>query len=52
MLYGTTATKRPKFTKDMKMTTFFKTINSIHYKPKLIELDGFEVDLDEFKINL
>ena len=52
VLYGTTATKRPKFTKDMKMTMLFKAIKSIEYKPKVIELEGFEVDLDEFKINL
>ena len=30
----------------------FKAIKSIEYKPKVIELEGFEVDLDEFKINL
>ena len=52
VLYGTNATKRPKFTKDMKMTMLFKAIKSIEYKPKVIELEGFEVDLDEFKINL
>lgn len=52
VLYGTTATKRPKFSKDMKMTTFFKTINQVKYKPKVIELNGFEVDLDEFKLKL
>ena len=52
VLYGTNATKRPKFTKDMKMTMLFKAIKSIEYKPKVIELEGFEVNLDEFKINL
>ena len=52
VLYGTTATKRPKFTKDMPMTVLYKTVEPIEYKPRLIELEGFEVDLDEFKINL
>ena len=52
VLYGTTATKRPKFTKDMPMTVLYKTVESIEYKPRLIELEGFEVDLNEFEINL
>lgn len=52
VLYGTTATKRPKFTKDMPMTVLYKTVEPIKYKPRLIELEGFEVDLNEFEINL
>ena len=52
VLYGTNATKRPKFSKDMEMTVLFKATKPIEYKPKVIELEGFEVDLDEFKINL
>lgn len=36
----------------MKMTTFFKTINYIGYNSKMIELYGFEVDLNEFKLKL
>ena len=52
VLYGTTATKRPKFTKDMPMTVLYKTVESIKYRPRLIELEGFEVDLNEFEINL
>lgn len=51
VLYGTNATKRPKFTKDMKMTSFFMTPDLID-KPRSIELEGFEVDLDDFKLIL
>ena len=52
VLYGTNATKRPKFSREMKMRTFFKTTDLNEHKSRTIELDGFEVDLNEFKINL
>lgn len=52
VLYGTNATKRPKFSKDMEMTVLFKATEPIEYKHRVIELEGFEVDLNEFKINL
>ena len=53
VLYGTTATKRPKFTKNMNMRTFYNVtdINRIS-RPLELELDGFEVDLNEFKLKL
>ena len=36
----------------MKMTMLFRTTEPIEYKPRVIELEGFEVDLNDFKINL
>ena len=52
VLYGTSATKRPKFSREMKMRTFFKTTDLNECNPTFITLDGFEVDLNEFRINL
>lgn len=54
VLYGTNATKRPKFSKEMKMHTFFKTFDNLleDFKVPTIEMDGFEVDLNEFKLKL
>lgn len=49
VLYGTTATKRPKFKHDMKFYTF-KFVDGFDGKTPVIELEGFEVDLDEFKM--
>lgn len=51
VLYGTSATKRPKFTKDIKMKTF-KYISDFNKNDCNIELNGFEVDLNEFKLKL
>ena len=55
VLYGTTSTKRPKLTKEMKFHTF-KCLTPFskggYDKPKTYEYEGFEVDLNDFKVNL
>lgn len=52
VLYGTTATKRPKRTKEMKFRIFkadrVYDINKFN-KPATVEIEGFEVDLEELK---
>lgn len=52
VLYGTTATKRPKRTKEMKFHMFkvgrIDDISKLN-KPVTIDIEGFEVDLNEFK---
>ena len=46
MLYGTNATKRPKFKRDMDFKRFDKLgLDNLYY-------EGFEVDLNELKTHL
>lgn len=51
VLYGTTATKRPKLTKEMKFRTFkYMTPFSGGYdKPNTYEFESFEVDINELQ---
>lgn len=51
VLYGTTATKRPKLTKEMKFHTFkyITPFSGGYDKPKTYEYESFEVDINELQ---
>lgn len=51
VLYGTTATKRPKFKKDMEFTMYFNELYDTD-EMQQIEVDGFEIDINELENNL
>lgn len=51
VLYGTTATKRPKFKKDMEFTMYFNELYDTD-EIQQIEVDGFEIDINELENNL
>lgn len=51
VLYGTTATKLPKFKKDMEFTMYFNELYDID-EMQQIEVDGFEIDINELENNL